>query len=537
MKKRILFCNEASFMNSGYANYGRELLKRLYATGKYEIAEFGSYATVEDNRGKKLPWKFYPNAVLKNDSRYDQYIANPINSFGFWRFDLVCLDFKPNIVIDIRDPWMFEYQSFSPLKEFFHWILMPPVDSVPQKIEWMNTFNLADRLIPYTNWAKTALSIFDKHNLWPTTAPAGIDDQIFKPIKNVKAKYNIPSDTFVVGAVMRNQRRKLIPSIMEVFSSVINKTNKKCLLYLHTTYPELAGWDIPDFLIRHNIIDKVMFTYFCKQCKSYYPSLFRGAQTFCKKCDTYNCVLSGTGDGISDKELAEIYNLFDVLLQYSICEGFGIPQIEAGACGVPVCSVDYTAMSEVVSNIGGYKIPVNQIFCELESQAYRAYPDDNATIDTILKLANIYNTDEYKTIQNTTRNKTIEHYNWDSTLKTWIDAIDSIDINKKRSWHDKQKFSIPQSIEIDYSLSPFELAKNICETIIHSKELLYSEFCQKSIRDADFGITRTDKGFKPYTKEMLVKKLESYANNKVFIDDARLYSKAIVGDFIDYARG
>lgn len=63
-KKRILFVGEASFLNTGFSTYYRELLPRLVATGKYEIAEFGSYARQDDPqvasfiRGR---WKFYGN--------------------------------------------------------------------------------------------------------------------------------------------------------------------------------------------------------------------------------------------------------------------------------------------------------------------------------------------------------------------------------------------------------------------------------------------------------------------------------------------
>ena len=34
---------EAHYLNSGFGTYCNELLKRLHATGKYEIAEFASY--------------------------------------------------------------------------------------------------------------------------------------------------------------------------------------------------------------------------------------------------------------------------------------------------------------------------------------------------------------------------------------------------------------------------------------------------------------------------------------------------------------
>ena len=56
-------CSEASFLSSGFAVYSRELLTRLHATQKYEIAEFASYGTVNDPRDVSIKWKYYANAV------------------------------------------------------------------------------------------------------------------------------------------------------------------------------------------------------------------------------------------------------------------------------------------------------------------------------------------------------------------------------------------------------------------------------------------------------------------------------------------
>ena len=49
-KKRVLFCSEATYLNTGYATYAREVLSRLHASGKYEIAEFASYGKDGDPR-------------------------------------------------------------------------------------------------------------------------------------------------------------------------------------------------------------------------------------------------------------------------------------------------------------------------------------------------------------------------------------------------------------------------------------------------------------------------------------------------------
>ena len=66
-KKRILFCCEATYLNTGYATYAREILKRLHSTNKYEIAEFASYGQESDPRMKGVSWKFYANQPNEDD--------------------------------------------------------------------------------------------------------------------------------------------------------------------------------------------------------------------------------------------------------------------------------------------------------------------------------------------------------------------------------------------------------------------------------------------------------------------------------------
>jgi glycosyltransferase involved in cell wall biosynthesis len=52
--------------------------------------------------------------------------------------------------------------------------------------------------------------------------------------------------------------------------------------------------------------------------------------------------------GALDSEyMAMIYSASDVLVMPSHCEGFGVPLIEAQACGLPVVTVAYSAMPEL----------------------------------------------------------------------------------------------------------------------------------------------------------------------------------------------
>ena len=84
MVKRVLVGSEASYLNTGYASYGRELIKRLIATGKYEVAEISCYGAADDERRKTIPWKNYPIAPSKSDSdeMKRMYGSNLSNQFG-----------------------------------------------------------------------------------------------------------------------------------------------------------------------------------------------------------------------------------------------------------------------------------------------------------------------------------------------------------------------------------------------------------------------------------------------------------------------
>ena len=111
-KLKILIVSEASFLSSGFGTYTREILKRLHATDKYDIAELACYGKVNDPKDKDIHWRYYANAVNPDDSRHKQYNGSIENQFGRWRFERTLLDFQPDVVIDIRD-YFLHYARFS----------------------------------------------------------------------------------------------------------------------------------------------------------------------------------------------------------------------------------------------------------------------------------------------------------------------------------------------------------------------------------------------------------------------------------------
>jgi glycosyltransferase involved in cell wall biosynthesis len=327
-KLKILMCSEASFVNSGFGKYSYEFLSRLHKTNKYEIAEFASYGFVNDPRDKNIDWTYYANAVRENDPRYKEYMSRTDNQFGRWRFEKVLLDFKPDIVCDVRDYWMTHYQPVSPLRPYFHHVLMPTVDSAPQQEEWVDVFLLADAIFTYSDWGAEVLKqqSNNKINYIDTVTP-GVNLDIFymKDSRVLREQFNIEQDSFVIGSVMRNQKRKLIPELFLSLKQLLNhlsQTNnsQKVYLYLHTTYPDM-GWDIPELLSQYEVANHVLFSYLCKQCGHVECSTFCGTQKICSKCLNKSSAFPSVSQGVSEEQLSDIYNLFDLYVQYAICLG------------------------------------------------------------------------------------------------------------------------------------------------------------------------------------------------------------------------
>lgn len=516
-KKRILICCEHTTLGTGYSNWSLNLLEGLWKKDKYELAELGTFCTV-NTCTKNSSWKVYPNNVESSDPRTQKYKTITNNMYGQWRFDNVCLHFKPDIVIDFRDPWMFEFESYSPLREYYKWIIMPPVDSIPQKNEWLTIFSNADLVIPYTNWAKQCLSQYNHIKLNKDISPAGVDSNIFKPQKVNRTEFGLPEDKFIIGSVMRNQKRKLIPALFEV----ISKLDVNNILYLHTTYPEQGGWNIPELLLEYNIQNRVYFTYKCYSCNNICAKKYLKPITTCKACGKNTSKIASTNCGITNTNLSHIYNYFDIYVQYANCEGFGMPQIEAASCGIPVFAVDYSAMSEVVRNVSGYPIPLASLSFEVESGARRAYPNIDLTIKLIENYQNM--SKQTKTsLSKETRNNAQKYYSWSNIVNVWEKAIDNIDTSNNKHWDNNEQYSMTSDNYLA-SNNNYDFIEKICIKMLRSPFLLKTQMIQHLLYELDHGST---------SKLSVLKNLENYAKQKEHLDKVRLKEIPLNEDYLN----
>ena len=547
-KLKVLMCSEASFLSSGFGTYAKEILSRLHNTNKYQIAEFASYAVVNDSRDKDIKWRFYANAVKDDDPRHSEYVSRQDNQFGRWRFEKVLLDFKPDVVIDVRDYWMSFYQGLSPLRKYFHWILMPTVDSEPQQEDWIDTFLDADAIFTYSDWGADVLKKQSGNKInYINTASPGVDLSVFNLIqdtKGLKTKFGIEQDTIIIGSVMRNQKRKLIPELLFTFRKLLDrletenpKLGEKLYLYLHTSYPD-AGWDIPELLKETRLSNKVLFTYYCGRCGDVEAHTFSHPVKTCKKCYEPTCRLPSVALGVTNKTLSEIYNMFDIYVQYAICEGFGMPQVEAAACGVPIITVDYSAMCDIIHKLDAYKVKIQTKFKELETKALRVYPNNDDLIHHILSFLNMPDSIRAQKRQ-TTRLLTEKHYNWDHIAKIWENYLDSLDRSQYRSNWNQEPVILPELNDNDWQqASPKNMIMhlaNACLKNLNDQSKISSMFILNMYKDIMYGFSQSGTQYSPFDKNKAIEMIKSIVRNNNQAEYARINNLKFEDDFIEYA--
>lgn len=487
-KKRILFLSEAAYLNTGYAKYSKEVISRMYDSGKYDIAEFSIYGSDSDPRRNTIKWKNYPNLPdTQNEKQVQAYKSNNINQFGSWRFERVCLDFEPDIVFTIRDFWMDSFIYHSPYRRIFSWAWMPTVDASPQNQEWIDMFSDAEYILTYSDWAKNVLQSHGGKTINTVGVASPSASPCFVPMdKNkIRNEFNLKNDINIIGTVMRNQRRKLIPSLIEAFGRYIKKSKStNTFLYLHTSFPD-AGWNIPQLMHENEISSKVLMTYVCEKCGHIEVSFFRDSKKVCSKCKNFASSPSSVSNGVSDENLAKIYNLFDLYVQCANSEGFGLPQVEAAACGIPVACTNYSAMEDIVNKLDAYPISYST-YKELETGCNRAVPDIDSIVNVFDKFFICDKASrELKSIK--TRELFENNYSWDKTAEEWMKIADNCNY---ADWKQSPVLINKPKIDIENkSTNAFmnDVIKNYCYYEGHKN----SHFYRSMLTDLRRGVSKS----------------------------------------------
>jgi glycosyltransferase involved in cell wall biosynthesis len=341
---RMLYSSNAMWATSGYGVQGKSLLPRLAL-----LPEFGSREALA-----MFAWYGLQGGVHQVDG-FTVY-PSAMDSYGNDIIGAHAKDHRADIVITLIDVWVVGGTGAKVAPAL--WLPWLPIDHdpVPQKV--IDALGDAHLPLTYSKWGANMLRGVGINN---TYIPHGIETSVFKILDSASVKRfrhdvlrNPEHLTVMVAANKGFPDRKAFQVQVRAWANFA-KDKPGARLYIHTeptTY--LQGIDFAALLANLGIADKV-----------YFPDRYQYHK------------------GYPAEYMAMLYNCADAFLGASMAEGFGIPIIEAQACGVPVVVSDFSSMPELVR--WGYKIqPADRVWSALN--AWQCWPDVRGIQDALEEM-------------------------------------------------------------------------------------------------------------------------------------------------------
>ncbi len=352
-KLRLLFSSNGFFVKSGYGVQAASLLPRLAELpefggepgsleGRNNVAQFAWYGT-QGSIQKVDGFTVYPAG---NDP-YGNDVIGPYTKHG--GFNLVCTLIDQWVIRDLA-------KNVHPALAL-SWL---PIDHdpIPQRV--LDALDGIHLPITYSKWGHDMLFKAGVQNYY---IPHGIETNTFKviPRENALAFKRAVcgrDDAFLVGIVAANKGfpdRKWFQGQLRAFAE-FRKSHENAYLYIHTEPTQIYGG--VDFAWLTNHLGIAEYVRFPDRLENFL--------------------------GLPPEYLSLAYNAMDVLCSCSMSEGFGIPIVEAQACGTPVVVTDFSAMPELVR--WGHKVRVAD-YVLTPMNAFQAWPD---VVDMTEKLNSLY---------------------------------------------------------------------------------------------------------------------------------------------------
>ena len=241
--------------------------------------------------------------------------------------------------------------------------------------------------------------------------PHGVDINVYKPLNKEECKKKLGiQDKFVFGSVAANSDKE-----MGGGRKAWGPTMKAMRLFLDNN-PDVKESDIV-WMCHTNPTDPRGFPLIGMAHKFKLDNVIKFASPEIQKT------------GLSEQQMAELFNSFDVLLNPSKREGFGLPILEAMACGVPVIAVKSSAMTELVQPTTGWLIDVveDTIFYPtwVDTLQYHHMPSIKSCLERLEQAYESWKTGELEKL----RRKCIEfakQYDWTNIIPMWVDLIEEV---------------------------------------------------------------------------------------------------------------
>lgn len=305
---KILWYSATPECKTGYGNAGRNMIKWLIEQGHYVVCATKHSSDVRQ-RTYAIPGTDYKVLVMVGTN---QAIVN--------RAIIDKLDI--DVCLSMFDVGALAVGDNKPLKRHIPWI---PIDSQ----EMHNLTAKAVRETPIQiAMTEHGFRAMQAEGFEPEYAPIGYDPEVFYPRLDAALEFRekiantwkdglSADDMWLIGSVGLNYigDRKGYIDLLRAFKK-FREEYPEARLYLHTqARKDKEGMNYDTVAKQMEVLDYVRFP---DQDRYFY-------------------------DDFTEDEMAIIYSSFDVFCLPTLGEGFGMPTIEAQACGTPVVVTDNTS--------------------------------------------------------------------------------------------------------------------------------------------------------------------------------------------------
>jgi glycosyltransferase involved in cell wall biosynthesis len=322
MNKKILSISDSITASTGYGRISYGLLKQL------KSKDYDVYSGAFQFTGRPA---FYDNIPI-----YD--------CAGIREMERTIDEIKPDYVLHTRDAWVHTNRYYNNVpynlkpaceRVGAKAIYSSPVQAKPLPKPLIDQVNpQCDFMLTMSDWGKWAY--IEKG--WPANKIDylyhGIDPEIYKPLdkKECRAYFGFPQDEPLLLYVGLNiDYRKNLGTALLVLKEVLKEfPNANLCLW---TEVNSGGAILEDWAESHGVRGHLYFPH--NQSKT---------------------------NGVTDKEMAMLYNSADCYTHTSTAEGFGMPLLEARACGIPIVATDQAVLREIHKDYIDY------------AQSYNFYP-------------------------------------------------------------------------------------------------------------------------------------------------------------------
>jgi glycosyltransferase involved in cell wall biosynthesis len=300
---------------TGYGVQVKFLIDRLVKHG-FNVANLSNYGLQGSISDIKTPY----GKVAHYPMGYKQYSDDVI---PVWHKDF--RDKHPehkDAVITLYDQWVYNDLKFD--GDILAWTPLDHITLPPKVLQFLLRHNVTPIVMSPHGQRQ-----LERAGVDCVYIPHGVDTKVMKPTDAVfgiptREYLDVPEDAFLVSMVAANKanglvHRKALSEQLMAFA-MFRETHPDAYLYLHSEpSPVFGGFNLPNLLKAVGLSDEFVRVLNSDVNRTGYPEEF----------------------------LAGVYTASDVMLQATYGEGFGVPVIEAQACGTRVITSNWAASQDL----------------------------------------------------------------------------------------------------------------------------------------------------------------------------------------------